>query len=160
MPEQIKRASSQMTHVLQFNECKLYVWLTAEWIHHLILGQASFILEHRNICFSPEVVTDGTELWWDIKQFELADVPVVPEVAVVTANAACGLPQKALKKVSDVELLSEVCLGGRPAHCDVCWSHAIHQAFWHSYDCCHGDRWPNSAPWHHLPENEITPNEG
>lgn len=56
-------------------------------------------------------------------------MPEVAEVAVVTMNAACGYPLKALKKVSDVELPSEVCLGGWPAHCDVCCSHIIHTVF-------------------------------
>lgn len=56
-------------------------------------------------------------------------MPEVAEVAVVTVNTACGEPLKALKKVSDVALPSEVCLGRWPAHCDVCCSHIIQTAF-------------------------------
>lgn len=53
----------------------------------------------------------------------------VSEVAAVTTSAANGLPLKALEKPSDVEVPSEVCLGGRPAQRRVRRSHIIQAAF-------------------------------
>lgn len=72
----------------------------------------------------------------------------VSEVTAATASAACGLPLAALKKLSDVEVPSEVCLGGRPAH----RSHIIPRCLM-TVATVTGR--PGSPLWHHSAVNKT-----